>query len=63
MFYSGLEQLEQLSLETHSSDKSQLFRGLETSHIPLALTQSQQEHTGSVSESETIEKIHMRKGG
>lgn len=39
MFHSGSEQLEPLSLETHSSDKSQVFQGLETSLRPLALTQ------------------------
>lgn len=62
MFCSGLEHLEQLSLETHSPDKSQLFQGLETSVRPLALTQPEQEHRCSVSERETIEKIHILKG-
>lgn len=50
MFYSGWEQLAQLSLETHSPDKSQLFQGLEISLRPLALTQPEQEHARSVSE-------------
>lgn len=38
MFYSGLEQLEQLFLEHHRPDKSQLCQGLEANLIPLALT-------------------------
>ena len=61
MFYSDLEQLEQLPLESHSSDKSQLLQELETILRPLALQQPQQEHTRSVLEGETIEQIHMLK--
>lgn len=61
MFYSDLEQSEQLPLESHSPDKSQLPQELETNLRPLALQQPEQEHTCSVSESETIEKIHILK--
>lgn len=58
-----LRAIRELSLETHSPDKSQLCQGLETSLRPLALTQPDQEPPGSVSESETIVKIHVMKGG